>query len=77
MLYHLDAYSRVADNPWRRATIEDVERAAQAAGKYLKNVHFLRDAPREFSVKSIFPSEEELDNPALTPAVDMRELVYA
>jgi pyruvate formate lyase activating enzyme len=77
MLYHLDAYSRVADNPWPRATIEDVERAARAAGKYLKNVHFLRDAPREFSVKSIFPSEEELDDPALAPAVDIRELVYA
>ena len=77
MLYHLDAYSKVADNPWPRATIEDVERAAQAAGKYLKNVHFLRDEPREFSVKSIFPTEAELDAPELAPAVDLRELVYA
>ena len=77
MLYHLDAYSRVADNPWPRATIEDVERAATAAGKYLKNVHFLRDELREFSVKSIFPTEAELDNPALAPAVEIREVVYA
>ena len=77
MLYHLDAYSKVADNPWPRATIEDVERAAVAAGKHLTNVHFLRDAPREFSVKSIFPTEAELDDPALAPAVDLREPVYA
>ena len=77
MLYHLDAYSKVADNPWPRATIEDVERAAAAAGKYLTNVHFLRDEPREFSVKSIFPTEEELDDPALAPAVETREMIYA
>ncbi|PPD58530.1 radical SAM protein [Dehalogenimonas etheniformans] len=61
MLYHLDAYSRVADNPWPRATVEDVEKAALAARKHLNNVHFLRDAPREFSVRSIFPTEAELD----------------
>ena len=60
-----------------RATIEDVERAAKAAGNYLSNVHFLRDEPREFSVKSIFPTEAELDAPELQPAVEARELVNA
>jgi pyruvate-formate lyase-activating enzyme len=77
MLYHLDAYSKVADNPWPRAMVEDVERAAKAAGKYLSNVHFLRDEPREFSVKSIFPTEAELDAPELQPAIETRELVTA
>jgi pyruvate-formate lyase-activating enzyme len=77
MLYHLDAYSKVADNPWPRATVEDVERAAIAASKYLTNVHFMRDEPREFSVKSIFPTEAELDDPELAPAVDASEAVYA
>ena len=75
ILYHLDAYSKVADNPWPRATIEDVEKAAKAASKYLSNVHFLRDEPREFSVKSVFPTETELDAPELRPAVEIRELV--
>ncbi len=77
MMYHLDAYSKVADNPWPRATIEDVEKSAAAAKKYLSNVHFLRDEPREFSVKSIFPTEAELDAPELQPAVEARELVNA
>jgi pyruvate-formate lyase-activating enzyme len=77
MLYHLDAYTRVADNPWPRATEDHVEKAALAARKYLSNVHFLRDEPREFSVKSIFPSEAELDDPELAPAVDSSQLVYA
>ena len=77
MLYHLDAYSRVADNPWPRATVDDVEKAAIAAGKYLTNVHYFRDAPREFSVKSIFPTEAELDAPELQPAVETRDLVAA
>ena len=77
ILYHLDAYSKVANNPWPRATIEDVERAAKAASKYLSNVHFLRDEPREFSVKSIFPTEAELDDPALAPAVESRVMVCA
>lgn len=77
ILYHLDAYSKVADNPWPRATDEDVERAATAARKYLTNVHFFREEPREFSVKSIFPTEEELDDPALAPAVETLEMVCA
>ncbi|APV44708.1 Pyruvate-formate lyase-activating enzyme [Dehalogenimonas formicexedens] len=70
MLYHLDAYSKVADNPWPRATVENVEKAALAAGKYLKNVHFLREEPREFSVRSVFPTEAELDF-AEQPSVDL------
>jgi pyruvate-formate lyase-activating enzyme len=76
MLYHLDAYSKVADNPWRRATVQDVERAAKAAGKYLSNVHFLQDEPRKFGVKSIFPTELELDSPDLAPAIETMEAEF-
>ncbi|MEN8614761.1 radical SAM protein [Dehalogenimonas sp. THU2] len=75
ILYHLDAYSRVAENHWQRATTKDVEQAAVAARRHLLNVHFLRDEPREFGVKSIFPTEAELDAPELAPAVETRELV--
>lgn len=75
ILYHLDAYSRVADNPWPRATTKDIEQTAVAARRHLLNVQFLRDEPREFDVKSIFPTEAELDAPELAPAVETRELV--
>lgn len=75
ILYHLDAYSRVADNPWPRATVPDVERAANAAKQYLPNIHFQRYEPRDFSVKSLFPTEAELDSPDLAPAVEISGLV--
>ena len=76
--YQIDAYFKAGNNPWRRPTSEEVERAVVAAGKHLSNVYCYKGSePREFGVKSIFPTEAELDAVELAPAVEARELVMA
>jgi pyruvate formate lyase activating enzyme len=76
--YQVDAYSRVADNPWPRPTAEQVEKAVLLARKHLTNVFFFKGTEeRTFGVKSIFPTEAELDAPELQPAIETRELVAA
>jgi len=76
--YQIDAYFKAGDNPWRRPTPEEVDRAVEAASKHLSNVYAYKGSePREFGVKSIFPTEAELAAEELAPAVDSRELVYA
>ncbi len=40
--YRIDAYLPAGENPWRRATPEDVERAVQVAKKHLCNVTCLK-----------------------------------
>lgn len=76
--YQIDAYFKAGNNPWRRPTTEEVERAVVAAKKHLNNVYaYTGSEPREFGVKSIFPTEAELAAAELAPAVDAKELVYA
>ena len=76
--YQIDAYFKAGDNPWRRPTDAEVDRAVVAASKYLNNVYAYKGSePREFGVKSVFPTEAELAAAELAPAVDARELVYA
>jgi pyruvate-formate lyase-activating enzyme len=76
--YQVDAYSKVADNPWPRPTAEQVEEAVMMARKHLANVHFFKGTEeRDFGVKSIFPTEAELDAPELQPAIETRELITA
>ncbi len=76
--YQIDAYFKAGDNPWRRPTAEEVELATVAASKHLSNVYAYKGSePREFGVKSVFPTEAELAAAELAPAVDARELVFA
>ncbi|XUW99547.1 MAG: radical SAM protein [Dehalogenimonas sp.] len=78
MRYQIDAYSRVGDNPWRKPTAGEIEEAVAAASKHLTNVHCFKGTELlEYSVKSIFPTEAELDAPELQPAIEIRELVAA
>jgi pyruvate-formate lyase-activating enzyme len=74
--YQIDAYFKAGDNPWRRPTADEVERAVEAARKHLTNVYAYKGSePREFGVKSIFPTEAQLNAAELAPAVEIRELV--
>jgi pyruvate-formate lyase-activating enzyme len=76
--YQIDAYFKAGNNPWRRPTTDEVERAVEATRKHLTNAYAYNGTePREFGVKSVFPSEAELDAAELAPAVETRELVYA
>lgn len=78
MRYQIDAYFKAGDNPWRRPTGDEVDRAVEAASKHLSNVYAYKGSePREFGVKSVFPTEAELDAEELAPAVAGSELVYA
>jgi len=59
--YQLDAYLKAGDNPWRRPTVAEMDRAVEVAGKHLFHPYSYRgDEIREFGVKSIFPTEAEL-----------------
>jgi len=72
--YQIDAYFKAGNNPWRRPTSDEVERSVAVARKYLNNVYAYKGTePREFGVKSIFPTEEELATRELAPAVDACE----
>lgn len=76
--YQIDAYFKAGNNPWRRPTADEVDRAVEAASRHLNNVYAYKGSePREFGVKSIFPTEAELDAAELAPAVESRDLVYA
>ncbi len=76
--YQIDAYFKAGNNPWRRPTDAEVDRAVVAASKHLTNVYAYKGSePREFGVKSVFPTEAELAAAELAPAVDARELVFA
>jgi pyruvate formate lyase activating enzyme len=56
MPYVLLPYFKAGNNPWRRPTREEMERAADAAGKHLANVYFFRgDEQMKYDVTSIFP----------------------
>ncbi|PPD58584.1 radical SAM protein [Dehalogenimonas etheniformans] len=78
MRYQIDAYSRVGHNPWRKPTAEEIEEAVAAASKHLTNVHCFKGTELlEYNVKSIFPTEAELDAPELQPAIETREMVAA
>ncbi len=53
--YRIDAYFPVAENPWRRATPEDVEEAVKIAKKYLLDVSCTRgDEELMFDVVRIY-----------------------
>ncbi len=53
--YRIDAYFPVAENPWRRATREDVEEAVKIARKYLLDVSCIRgDEELMFDVVRIY-----------------------
>lgn len=60
--YVLLPYFKAGDNPWRRPTPKEMEKAADRARKYLKNVYFFRgDEEIQQEVFSIFPAESDLD----------------
>jgi pyruvate-formate lyase-activating enzyme len=53
--YRIDAYFPAGDNPWRRATPEEVEEAVGVARKYLLNVSCLRgDEKLKYRVVRIY-----------------------
>jgi len=57
----IDAYFQAGDNLWRPPTASEMEEAVAEARKYLNHVYCLTgDAPREYRVQSIFPTEEEM-----------------
>lgn len=52
--YRIDAYVPVGNNPWRRATLEEVERAVGIARKYLLNVSCLIGKNLKSDITRIF-----------------------
>ena len=53
--YRIDAYIPVGDNPWRRPTLQEMEEAAEAAGRYLEHVSYLSgDESLKYEVIRIF-----------------------
>jgi pyruvate-formate lyase-activating enzyme len=53
--YRIDAYFPAGDNPWRRATPEEVEQAVEVAKKHLLNVSCLRgDEKLKYRVVRIY-----------------------
>ncbi|XUX00918.1 MAG: radical SAM protein [Dehalogenimonas sp.] len=56
MLFVILPYFKAGDNPWRRPTIAEMERAAEAARKHLPRVFFFRgDEELKYAVSSAFP----------------------
>ncbi|MEL7563203.1 radical SAM protein [Dehalogenimonas sp. 4OHTPN] len=56
MLFVILPYFKAGDNPWRRPTTEEMEKAAEAARKHLKNVFFFRgNEELKYEVFSAFP----------------------
>jgi pyruvate formate lyase activating enzyme len=53
--YRIDAYIPTGDNPWRRATTQEIEHAAGLARKHLNNVSYLTGAETlKYEVVRIF-----------------------
>jgi pyruvate-formate lyase-activating enzyme len=53
--YRIDAYFPAGDNPWRQATLEEVEEAVEVARKHLLNVSCLRgDEKLKYGVVRIY-----------------------
>jgi len=55
ILYRIDAYIPVGDNPWRRPTPKEMEEAVSTAGKHLANVSCLKgNEDLKFEVVKVF-----------------------
>lgn len=53
--YRIDAYIPISDNPWRRPTLQEMERAVSIARKYLLNVSCLTgNEDLKFEVLRVF-----------------------
>lgn len=60
--YHIDAYFKAGDNPWRRPTPEEMDEAVSLARRHLTNVSCFKGGESlAFEVVNIFPEVIPMD----------------